>query len=148
MKVECPAFKIFASSFSRTGTILTTKTIFVGFPMYTNLHPVVELFGSIAWTWPRILRFAHRIEVETLLCSRRLGVELIGSRGQESPSFDAETERQYQISFRLGKSELQGNPKLTGHLFPTVFLLICFNGLNILLNALQEKTKIEEYRTK
>lgn len=69
------------------------KPSFAAFPLWTNLHPVVELFGSIAWTRHRVLRFAHRIEGETFLHSGLLAVQLIGNVGQESSSFDAETKK-------------------------------------------------------
>lgn len=65
----------------------------VAFPLQTNLHPAVEMFGSIAWTGDGVLRFAYRIEAESFLHSGLLAVQLIGYVGQESSSFDAETKK-------------------------------------------------------
>ena len=43
-------------------------------PDQTHLHPVVELLGDAAGTGEGILRFAHRIKVETFLYRGLLAV--------------------------------------------------------------------------
>lgn len=100
---EWPGFR-FVSNFNTADavkTIKTTKTSaknsFVLFPIQTNLHPVVELFGYIAWTRHGILRFAYRIKIETFLHTGLLGVQLIWNVGKETSSFDAETKTETPV---------------------------------------------------
>jgi hypothetical protein len=76
---EWQGFIFFLSSAEQTYSLLNTS--YVIFQNSTNLHPVVELFGYIAWTWHGVLRLAYRIIVETFLHTGLLGVQLIWNVG-------------------------------------------------------------------